>query len=65
MVSEALQKQLMPFVNLEYGGLGEVSLDETTLYVEHYEAYHEVQHCTVDDGRGRAWCKQHAVHLCG
>ncbi len=43
MVSEALQKQLMPFVNLEYGGQGAVSLDETTLYVEHYEAYHEVR----------------------
>eukprot|EP00903_Cladosiphon_okamuranus_P006706 g6545.t1 len=41
MVAEAIQTQLMPFVNLEYGSLGEVSLDDRLLYVEHYQAYHE------------------------
>lgn len=42
MVSEAIREHLMPFVSLEYGGLGEVSLDERVLYVEHYQPYHEV-----------------------
>lgn len=42
MVSEAIRKQLMPFVSLEYGSQGEVSLDERLLYVEHYQPYHEV-----------------------
>lgn len=46
MVSEAIRKQLMPFVSLEYGSLGEVSMDEKLLYVEHYQAYHEV--CAVE-----------------
>lgn len=43
MVSEAIRKQLLPFVSLEYGSQGEVSLDDTLLYVEHYQAYHEVR----------------------
>eukprot|EP00752_Nemacystus_decipiens_P009524 g8513.t1 len=41
MVSEAIRKQLMPFVSLEFGSQGDVSLDETLLYVEHYQPYHE------------------------
>lgn len=41
MVSEALRQRLMPFVDLEFSNQGQVSLDER-LYVEHYEAYHEV-----------------------
>lgn len=45
MVSEAILEQLMPFVSLEYGSLGGVSLDDRLLYVEHYEAYHEVCVC--------------------
>lgn len=42
MVSGAFRKQLLPFVSLEYGSRGDVSLDERLLYVEHYRAYHEV-----------------------
>lgn len=45
MVSEAIRKQLMPFVSLKYGSQGEVRLDERVLYVEHYQAYHEVCVC--------------------
>ena len=45
MVSEAIRIQLVPFISLEYGSLGEVRLDERLLYVEHYQAYHEVRVC--------------------
>ena len=42
MVSEALQQRLLPFVSLEYGNLGAVTLEEGDVYVEHYQPYHEV-----------------------
>ena len=41
MVSEALRERLLPFVNREYGNQGAVTLEED-VYVEHYQAYHEV-----------------------
>eukprot|EP00904_Undaria_pinnatifida_P007029 jgi/Undpi1/3456/HiC_scaffold_16.g06828.m1 len=41
MVSEALQQRLLPFVSLEYGNLGAVTLEEGDVYVEHYQPYHE------------------------
>ncbi|CAM9660068.1 unnamed protein product [Pylaiella littoralis] len=41
MVSAALEKKMMPFVTLEYGGLGEVTLDKR-LYVEHHQPDHEL-----------------------
>lgn len=42
MVSEALRQRLLPFVNREYGNIGAVTLEEQDVYVEHYQANHEV-----------------------
>ncbi|CAN0499122.1 unnamed protein product, partial [Laminaria digitata] len=42
MVSEALRERLLPFVNREYGNQGAVTLEEEGVYVEHYQAFHEV-----------------------
>lgn len=44
MVSAALLEHLMPFVTLEYGSQGEITLDER-LFVEHYQSHLEVGGC--------------------
>lgn len=42
MVLEALRQRLVPFVRLEFGGQGTVTLDEGHVYIEHYQPHHEV-----------------------
>ena len=43
MVSEALLQRLLPFANREYGNIGAVTLEDQDVYVEHYQANHEVK----------------------
>lgn len=43
MVTEAITKRLIPFVELQYGSVGTVVLEEGSVYLEHYPAYHEVR----------------------
>lgn len=43
MILEAFRQRVIPFVSMEYGGEGIVTLDEESVYVEHYQPYHEVR----------------------
>lgn len=60
MVLGALRQRLVPFVRLEFGGQGTVTLDEGHVYVEHYQPHLEVtrERCDrVAKGCAAWWCE--------